>query len=149
MSSPAGTPMNTQLPPISPSAIRELARTSTPSSGRSGMFQSVLDGLGTIGATTAQVFGKNIVATAISSSAGALSGLTAPPAPGGMGTGLATSGAPSMNMNAMVDAAGSQQMELLMVQQKIQNQGIVFNAETNISKTSHETLMAGIRNMKA
>ena len=39
--------------------------------------------------------------------------------------------------------------DLLQLQNQIQRESLVFNAQTNISKTDHETRMSAIRNVKA
>jgi hypothetical protein len=43
---------------------------------------------------------------------------------------------------------GGQLTGLLQVQNEIQRQSLVFNAETNISKTDYETKMSAVRNIK-
>ena len=43
---------------------------------------------------------------------------------------------------------GGQLTGLLQLQNEIQRQSLVFNAETNISKTDYETKMSAVRNIK-
>ena len=43
----------------------------------------------------------------------------------------------------------NQQEQLLLLQEKVQNQSAQFNVLTNISKTEHETKMSAIRNVRA
>jgi hypothetical protein len=44
---------------------------------------------------------------------------------------------------------GSELTNLLQLQNEIQRQSLVFNAQTNISKTDHETRMSAVRNIRA
>ncbi|HSI32801.1 MAG: hypothetical protein ACAI43_25405 [Phycisphaerae bacterium] len=39
--------------------------------------------------------------------------------------------------------------DLLQMQNQIQRESLVFNAQTNISKTDHDTRMAAVRNIRA
>jgi hypothetical protein len=39
--------------------------------------------------------------------------------------------------------------ELLQMQNQIQRESLVFNAQTNISKTDHDTRMSAVRNIRA
>jgi hypothetical protein len=43
----------------------------------------------------------------------------------------------------------NQQEQLLLLQERIQNESAQFNVLTNISKTEHETKMSAIRNVRA
>ncbi|HEY7120130.1 MAG TPA: hypothetical protein VH475_26315 [Tepidisphaeraceae bacterium] len=43
---------------------------------------------------------------------------------------------------------GSELTNLLQLQNEIQRQSLVFNAQTNISKTDHETRMSAVRNIR-
>ena len=50
---------------------------------------------------------------------------------------------------AGADTGGQNFEQLLLLQEKIQNESAQFNAQTNISKTEHETRMSAIRNIRA
>jgi hypothetical protein len=55
----------------------------------------------------------------------------------------------SGDLSSALDNQAAQQEQLLLLQERIQNESAQFNTLTNISKTEHETKMSAIRNVRA
>ncbi len=103
-----------------------------------GGFQQVLGGaLSIAGQLASGVAGAHTMG--LGPLAGSLLGGLA-----GGGAGGAVGGVPGFNLGNDPSPA-----DLLQLQNQIQRESLVFNAQTNISKTDHETRMSAIRNVKA
>jgi hypothetical protein len=65
---------------------------------------------------------------------------------GNQGTGAGLGGG---DLDSALANQTNQQEQLLLLQERIQNESAQFNVLTNISKTEHETKMSAIRNVRA
>jgi len=151
MSNPS--PMNTmpQLAPLSVANARELARSSNRgvSTGPS-LFSSIVDGLAPIGASVAGLRGKQVIASAISATAGGFSGIGAPPPPPGVGGMDAAGGMGGpMDFQGQINSMQQSNMQFLALQTQVNQNSQQFQSLSNIQKTKDDSNANAIRNFKA
>jgi hypothetical protein len=67
----------------------------------------------------------------------------------GFGLGGLAGGAVNNILGGGAGGADPSLPDLLQLQNQIQRESLVFNAQTNISKTDHDTRMSAVRNIRA
>ena len=103
------------------------------------------------GAKFGQFLGQAVnVAGQLAATVGGGGALGAGPVAGNLFSNIANpNGLNGGNLDSALGDSFNQQEQLLLLQERVQNQSAQFNVLTNISKTEHETKMSAIRNVRA
>ena len=175
-----GYSFDSSFSPIDPSTTREFVSSGNRgNSPGSSAFSNILNTLAPVGMTAANVFGGQVVSTAVSSAVGGSAGfggafgggmmrsgfgagsIPAPPAPP-MGGGGGSLGAPPTlgggatgtgfgpeAMQGNIDAMFNNNMTFLMMQTKVQNLSQQMQSFSNIIKADHDARSNAIRNFRS
>ena len=103
------------------------------------------------GAKFGQFLGQAVnVAGQVAATVGGGGALGAGPVAGNLFGNIASpNGINNGDLEGALGDSFNQQEQLLLLQERVQNQSAQFNTLTNISKTEHETKMSAIRNVRA